>query len=94
MKGATTMSEHVNHEAVIKRLKRAEGHLKSVITMMEQGKPCMDIAQQLHAVVALENAKVTFMESHINDCLDKAIRNPAEAQHVLKDFKTITRYMK
>ena len=58
------MAETIRHEAVIKRLKRAQGHLKSVIEMMEAGRPCMEVAQQLHAVVgALENAKVEFMES-------------------------------
>ena len=89
------MAETIRHEAVIKRLKRAQGHLKSVIEMMEAGRPCMEVAQQLHAVVgALENAKVEFMESHINTCFEEAIHNPASAEQVLRDFKTITTYLK
>ncbi len=32
------------------RLKRAQGHLAAVIDMLEAGRPCMDLAQQLHAV--------------------------------------------
>lgn len=44
---------HTSHTDVLKRLKRAEGHLRSLIGMMEAGKPCLDLAQQLHAV---ENA--------------------------------------
>ena len=64
------MAETIRHEAVIKRLKRAQGHLKSVIEMMEAGRPCMEVAQQLHAVVG------------------------ALAEQVLRDFKTITKYLK
>ena len=32
------------------RLKRAQGHLAGVIAMVESGRPCMELAQQLHAV--------------------------------------------
>lgn len=35
---------HPSHEAIIKRLKRADGHLKSIITMIEDGRECVDIA--------------------------------------------------
>eukprot|EP01133_Synstelium_polycarpum_P004262 gene4262-4973_t len=41
---------HQSHEAIIKRLKRADGHLRGIITMIEEGRQCVDIAQQLHAV--------------------------------------------
>ena len=41
---------HGSHLDIVKRLKRAEGHLRSVVAMIEGGKPCVDIAQQLHAV--------------------------------------------
>lgn len=46
------MSEHAHqtHEAIVKRLKRAEGHLRSITSMIEAQRPCVDIAQQLHAV--------------------------------------------
>ena len=40
------------------RLKRAHGHLAAVIDMLESGRPCLDLAQQLHAVEkAVGNAK-------------------------------------
>ena len=45
------MSTHHSHPDIIKRLKRAEGHLKSIILMLEGGRPCLDIAQQLQAVL-------------------------------------------
>ena len=48
------------------RLKRAQGHLTAVIDMMESGRPCMDLAQQLHAVEkAIGNAKKELIKDHI-----------------------------
>ena len=49
---------HHSHPNIIKRLKRADGHLKKIITMIEDGKPCLEVAQQLQAVYkAVGNAK-------------------------------------
>ncbi len=49
--------EHASHPEIIKCLKRAEGHLRAIIRMFEEGKGCLDLAQQLHAVEsAVSNA--------------------------------------
>ena len=61
------MSIHASHPDIIKRLKRAEGHLRRVIAMLEDGRPCVDVAQQLHAVEkAVANAKQTLVHDHID----------------------------
>jgi DNA-binding FrmR family transcriptional regulator len=39
-----------SHLEIVRHLRRAEGHLRSVTAMIECGKPCLDIAQQLYAV--------------------------------------------
>ena len=44
------MTIHASHPEIIKRLKRAEGHLRSIVAMLEDGRPCEQIAQQLQAV--------------------------------------------
>ena len=41
---------HETHPDIVKRLKRAEGHLRGIIEMIETGRPCLDIAQQMQAV--------------------------------------------
>ncbi|MBN9065102.1 MAG: metal-sensing transcriptional repressor, partial [Rhizobiales bacterium] len=33
---------HTTHPEIIKRLKRASGHLQSVVEMIESGRPCLD----------------------------------------------------
>lgn len=61
---------HTSHPDLIKRLKRAEGHLRHVIGMIEDGKACVDIAQQLSAVEsAVTAAKRVLIHDHIDHCL-------------------------
>ena len=38
---------HPHQDQVIRRLKRAEGHLRSTIAMAEEGRSCITVAQQL-----------------------------------------------
>ena len=65
---------HQTHPDIVKRLKRVEGHLRSMVTMIEEGRPCLDIAQQLHAVEkAVAQAKKTLVHDHIDHCLEHAV---------------------
>jgi hypothetical protein len=35
---------HTSHPAIIKRLKNAEGHIRGIVTMLEEGRNCLDRA--------------------------------------------------
>jgi DNA-binding FrmR family transcriptional regulator len=91
------MAEHIHesHPEITKRLKRAEGHLKSVIAMIEGHRPCLDIAQQLHAVEkAISQAKRTLIQDHIDHCLEDAVGKQGREQRLSMDeFKAITKYL-
>ena len=70
----TNETLHETHPAIVKRLRRAEGHLRSIVDMIASGRSCRDIAQQLHAVEkAIANAKRTLIHDHIDHCLANAI---------------------
>ncbi|MEX5727214.1 DNA-binding FrmR family transcriptional regulator [Rhodovulum iodosum] len=80
---------HATHPAVIARLLRAEGHLRAVISMIEDGKPCPDVAQQLQAVEsAVRNAKRALIHDHMDHCLD-AEHSPADRD----ELRAIARYL-
>jgi hypothetical protein NreA len=82
--------EHASHPAIIKRLKRAEGHLRSVIAMIEAGRPCVDLAQQLHAVEsAVTNAKRELIHDHIGHCLQGREGSRSE----LEELKQLAKYL-
>lgn len=87
---------HSTHADVLKRLRRAEGHLKTIIGMIEAGRPCLDVAQQLLAVEsALANAKKTYIHDHIDHCLENtAVRSSGrKAKDAMGEFKQITKYL-
>lgn len=89
------MSVHSSHPDIIKRLKRAEGHLKSIITMLEEERGCLDVAQQLQAVEsAISNAKKVLVHDHIDHCLEHAVRHGTQsADETIQEFKAITKYL-
>jgi DNA-binding FrmR family transcriptional regulator len=77
------------------RLKRAQGHLAAVIEMLEAGRPCLDLAQQLHAVEkAIGNAKKELIKDHINHAMEETSEAlPREFKTLLKEFQAVTKYL-
>ncbi|HJV70084.1 metal-sensing transcriptional repressor [Ideonella sp.] len=89
------MPQHPTHLDIVKRLRRAEGHLRSIVAMLEEGRECLDIAQQLQAVEsAIANAKKTLVHDHIDHCLEHAVREGRQsASDTIREFKAITKYL-
>jgi uncharacterized protein len=84
---------HASHPAIVKRLKRAQGHLGKVVRMIEAEQPCVALAQQLHAVeCAVAAAKKALIHDHIEHCLE-APENGGDARDTLEDLKTLTKYL-
>jgi uncharacterized protein len=79
------------HAAIAKRLKRANGHLETIIEMIEQGRPCAEIAQQLRAVEgAIENAKKALIHDHIGHSLKAS---GVKGNSALRDFRNIAKFL-
>jgi uncharacterized protein len=86
---------HETHPNIVKRLRRAEGHLRRVIEMFNEGRPCLDLAQQLHAVEkAVGEAKRTLIHDHVDHCLDTAAKGSGRSTvAVVDEFKAISKYL-
>ncbi|EBV3600219.1 metal resistance protein [Salmonella enterica subsp. enterica serovar Virchow] len=86
---------HETHPRIVKRLKRADGHLRSVIEMIEAGRPCLDIAQQLHAVEkAIAQAKKTLIQDHLDHCIEEVVGPLArDRRRSIDEFKEIAKYL-
>ena len=79
---------HASHPAIATRLRRAEGHLRRVIAMIEEGRSCLDLATQLHAVErAVAEAKRALIHDHIDHCVT------AEGAHDLTEIKSLTKLL-
>ncbi|CAN3131638.1 metal-sensitive transcriptional regulator [Mycobacterium sp. smrl_JER01] len=56
--------------AVLNRLRRAQGQLSGVISMIEQGRDCKDVVTQLAAVSrALDKAGFKIVATGLRECL-------------------------
>ncbi len=95
LSAAHDTATHQSHRDVTNRLKRANGHLQTIVTMIEAGRECTDIAQQMQAVIrAVEKAKTLLIHDHIEHCLEQAV-GPASRQQraTIEKFKEITKYL-
>lgn len=66
-------------EDVVRRLRIAEGHIARIITMVEDGRYCIDILQQTSAVKnALKKAEEILLINHLNSCVVNALKLGAD----------------
>lgn len=82
----------MKHDESLLRLKNAEGHLRGVERMVEEGAYFIDIIRQIQAVqAALNKISVSILEQHLNSCLITAVRgdSPEERERVLKEIADV-----
>ena len=85
-----------NHPAIAKRLLRANGHLARIIEMFDEGRSCLELAQQLEAVEkAIDNAKKALIHDHIDHCLTESLgtRLNQRSKKMIDEFRDITKYL-
>ena len=71
-------------EDLVRRLKRIEGQVRGVQTMLNEERDCQEIMQQLTAVhAAVQSTSRIFLQDYATACLmemDKNIQDPSEPQ--------------
>ena len=76
-----------NRDKVEIALKKANSLILKIIKMLDQDKYCIDIIQQILAVIGLlRSANLQLLEGHINNCVKDAA--------VQKDMKKLDAMMK
>lgn len=85
---------HTNKKAVHDRLAKANGHLESVIRMIDNDRDCAEVLVQLAAVrSAINNAGKVLLQDHITECITEAVANNDKQK--LDDLnKAIEQFMK
>jgi DNA-binding FrmR family transcriptional regulator len=79
---------------VLNRLRRAEGQIRGIQRMVEEGDDCLKIGQQFSAVrKALDSTylrmTVCFMEQELEARIHPDAAQKAELDHMLKDMETL-----
>jgi DNA-binding FrmR family transcriptional regulator len=63
-------AESAEVKKIVNRLRRAQGQLAAVVTMVESGRDCRDVVTQLSAVSsALDKAGFAIIASAMKECM-------------------------
>jgi len=86
---------HTDDPKLLNRLRRAHGHLATIIKMVEEGRDALDIAQQMKAVVsALDAAKTLLVADHIEHHLQVVVGPLSEAtRKELARLRQLAKYL-
>jgi len=70
MEQSDHIHRHKQTKAIVNRLSRIEGHVRSVKAMVEEGRDCSDILIQISAVrSAIDKVGRVVLEDHLESCL-------------------------
>ena len=76
---------HPNHENQLVRLKKVEGQVRGIQTMIEEQRYCMDLLSQTRAVTgAMRKIESGILESHLKHCVNDAISSNSSEEAALK----------
>lgn len=72
-------------DAVLKRMKRAQGQVAAVVRMLEEGRSCEDVVHQMAAVgKAVNTAAFTLISASLKECLIDGKRNSKDVTDQLQ----------
>ena len=78
-------------KAITNRLRRAQGQLGGIISMLEDGRSCQDVVTQIAAVSkAIDRAAFSLISTSLRECLvDSPTPNSEMTQRLEKLFLTL-----
>ena len=76
---------HPSHDNQLVRLKKVEGQVRGIQTMIEERRYCMDLLSQTRAVTgAMRKIESGILESHLKHCVKDAISSKSSEEAALK----------
>lgn len=86
---------HAHNPDLMNRLKRATGHLATILKMVEENRDGLETAQQLQAVIsALDKAKALLVQDHIEHHLEDIVGPLSrEAREKLGRLSELAKYL-
>ena len=82
------LSENNAKDKLINRLRRIEGQVRGVQSMLADERNCTDILQQLSAIrSAVQGVSLLLVEDYMSDCfVNLEEKTPQEREELLKDL--------
>lgn len=82
-------------EKALKNLKTAKGQLEGIIKMIEEGRYCMDISNQISASTALlKRANFHILSGHLHTCVKHAIQEKDSEEKLQEIEELLAKLMK
>jgi len=83
--GAHVLQNSEEIEAIVKRIKRAQGQLGAVARMIEEGRSCEEVVTQISAASkAINTAAFTLISSSLEECILAGKSNQEEVTEKLQ----------
>ena len=77
------MKNHPSHQSQLSALKRVEGQVRGVIKMIDEGKYCVDVLNQIKAAkAALVKIESNVLKKHV----DKKKKQKEHNEKIIKDY--------
>jgi DNA-binding FrmR family transcriptional regulator len=68
------MEKSITNEQLLARLSRVEGQVRGISRMLDEGKYCIDVVNQITAArKALEKVALLVIQRHVNSCVRDAM---------------------
>ncbi|NNM65663.1 MAG: metal-sensing transcriptional repressor [Burkholderiales bacterium] len=90
----TVLTDQSARTDILNRLKRAEGQLRGVQRMIDEGEPCLKVAQQLSAVrKALDSTfvrmTVCYIEQELDSRMDGGPSEKVKLDSMMEEMETL-----
>jgi DNA-binding FrmR family transcriptional regulator len=86
---------HASDPEVRRGLTQAQGHIASILSMLTDGRSCLDLAQQLQAVEStIRTVKRALIHDHMEHCIADGVADGGKsAKQALRELKSLTKYL-
>lgn len=90
----TKLTDSASRTDILNRLRRAEGQIRGVQRMIEEGESCLKIGQQFSAVrKALDSTylrmTMCFMEQELEHCIQPDLEQKTDLTLMMKDMEAL-----
>lgn len=77
-------------EKALQNLKTARGQMDAIINMIEEGRYCIDISNQLLASTALlKKANMHILNGHLHSCVKEAINHGNDSEEKIHEIEVL-----
>jgi DNA-binding FrmR family transcriptional regulator len=85
----------ITNERLIARLSRVEGQVRGISRMVDEGKYCIDIVNQIDAArKAMEKVALQIIQRHVNSCIKDAMAEGQGEEMTEELIQTLDKFLR